>query len=196
MAVATLDGEALQIEAMPYPTYHDDTLKGDGLATDPLGINTDTMSAANVEKLKRLLGVDETVLYDNQSGSATSSISLTESPMNFEKVKVYFGTPIGTVSANSNIGVSYTEVLTRTFSYSAAAGHGYLTLNGFFYGTNSNQSNPYFTVGQFTGCNTTTWTQGASGIINKVGTTTSSTNPTWIAIHKIVGIHRIAGGNN
>ena len=49
----------------------------------------ESFSQQHLDYLKRALGVDETVLWENSSGStAESGISLSESPYNFEKLAI------------------------------------------------------------------------------------------------------------
>ena len=134
--------------------------------------------------------VDETSLFTSDAGDGSPVLS--ESPMNFERLKIYFGTTRSGTS-DVNIGMSYTEVLTSTLTggRQGSPSSGYLTLQGMFYGDNSTQANPYITFGQFTGCNTTTWTRGASGIIYNLSTGTASTSAGWIVIYKVIGVNRI-----
>ena len=61
---------------------HDNTLTGNGTPESPLGVANSS---------------DETVLWENSSGS-TSSVSLSESPYNFEFVDIYAGSRNGNVT--------------------------------------------------------------------------------------------------
>lgn len=146
---------------------------------------------ADTENNRWVVEADETVLFSDDTGSG--SLTLSETPMNFERLKIFFGTP-RTGTAGSNTGMSYTEVLTSTLEGGRQGGPsaGYLTFQGVFYGTNSSQSNPYISVGQFSGCNTTTWTRGSSGTIFKLSDKSVATDSQWVAIYKIIGVNRIA----
>ena len=151
---------------------------------------TITETANDLTVASNVRGVDETSLFTSDAGDGSPVLS--ESPMNFERLKIFFGTTRSGTS-DVNIGMSYTEVLTSTLTggRQGSPSSGYLTLQGMFYGDNSTQANPYITFGQFTGCDTTTWTRGASGIIYNLSTGTASTSAGWIVIYKVIGVNRI-----
>lgn len=155
----------------------------------------ESFSQQQLDYLKRALGVDETELYSDDTGGVNPTLS--ETPMNFERIKIWFGTP-RTGTAGRNIGMNFIEVLTSTLTggRQGEPSAGYLPLQGVFYGDNSNQTTPYMSIGQYTGCNTTTWSRSTNGnIIQILSPSSTQQSNDWIRIYKIVGIHRIAGGN-
>ena len=65
----------------------------------------------NVSALQRLMGIDETVLYDGFLSGAGSTAQLSESIKNFTKVKIYGKTDDGGLGTGTNYPV-YTEAYT------------------------------------------------------------------------------------
>ena len=137
----------------------------------------ESFSQQQLDYLKRALGVDETVLYDcsNTYVYGTNSVTLSESYKNFEVIKIL----------NSKGDVQ------------------------FYYPANS-QSVALFTLIHIT--NSYLWLipwtftsdtvyAGTTGKLWTVGTTTSidvesnAIHDRWIQPIKIIGIHRISGGN-
>ncbi len=146
---------------------------------------------ADTENNRWVVEADETVLFENLDGAINPT--LVESPMNFERLKIYFGTSrIGSVGVN--VGISFTEVLTDTLigGRQGSPSNGWITLCGFFNGNNTTQGTPYMTFGQYSGCNTTTWTREAGGTLFRVTDQNVQSNSGWQFIYKIVGVNRIA----
>lgn len=147
----------------------------------------ESFSQEQIAYLKRALGVDETLLYsglktNGDGGSATYTLS--ELPTNFQKIKVYCcacdnGFP--TTDAG-NCGIAFFEW--DTTMYTPANTFIPVLMNGNS-GSNFTQ---YWTSANVSGIRTTTWT--VQGSLNS-----ATTNARWFHIYKIVGIHRIAGGN-
>lgn len=146
----------------------------------------------DVENNRVVAEIDETVLFDDDTGVASPTLS--EIPMNFERIKVFFGTSrSGTVA--KNIGMNYTEVLTSSLTGGRQGNpsNGFLTLQGFFYGDNSAQTTPYMSIGEYANCHTTTWSRKGNGYIialDSAGSTQAASS--WIVIYKIIGINRVS----
>lgn len=139
----------------------------------------ESFSQAQLDYLKRALGVDETVLWDNAAGAFTATLN--ESLFNFEKIKVFQSTNNG-----SSIQEFYTSDLTgNAFTVGAA----YVSLGNQIYIFSSDWS----------------ITDNGTKVVstNKgyglVGTSSSVTyygnNQYNGKIRRIVGVGRIAGGN-
>lgn len=146
---------------------------------------------ADTENNRVVAEADETELYTSDVGGI--GITLSETPMNFERLKIFFGTS-RSGTAGANLGMSSMEVLTSTLEGGRQGdpSAGYITFVGFFYGTNSTQDKPYITCGQYTGCNTKNWTRGTSGTLFKIADATSSSSSQWLVIYKVIGVNRIA----
>lgn len=137
----------------------------------------ESFSQQQLDYLKRALGVDETVLYDcsNNYVYGTDSVTLSESYKNFEIIKVL----------NSKGNVQF---------YYPANNQG-VTLF-----TLTNISNAYLWLIPWTFTSDTVFS-GATGKLWTVGSTTAvdvannAVANRWIQPIKIIGIHRIAGGN-
>ena len=137
----------------------------------------ESFSAEQLAYLKRALGVDETVLWENTDGVSSTNFPLTlsESISNFERVKIFWR------PWSSNYTVS--EKFTTDTQYFLEAD----------WGSVASDSSTY----HFLCCISI---NGTSATFNKQifqqwGTTTINNNSTNFRIYKIVGIHRIAGGN-
>lgn len=137
----------------------------------------ESFSAAQLAYLKRALGVDETVLYDcsNNYVYGTNSVTLSESYKNFEIIKIL----------NSKGNVQF---------YYPANNQGVALF------TLTNISNAYLWLIPWTFTSDTVYS-GDTGKLWTVGSATSIDVPSnavsqrWIQPIKIIGVHRIAGGN-
>jgi hypothetical protein len=140
------------------------------------------LTSAQIQALKEALGIDETVLYSGiqtigDGGSATYTLS--ESPTNFQIIKVYCFANNNDFSETGNKGVGVFEWDTTI----------YLATNTFIpqlmNGGSGTAFNQYWTSANVNGIRTTTWT--VQGSLNS-----ATSNARWFHIYKIVGIHRIA----
>ena len=137
----------------------------------------ESFSQQQLDYLKRALGMDETVLYDcsNNYVYGTNSVTLSESYKNFEIIKI--------LNSKGNV----------QFYYPANSQNAALF-------TLTNMSNGYLWLIPWTFTSNTVYS-GATGKLWTVGTTTAVDVPSnaplnrWIQPIKIIGIHRIAGGN-
>ena len=137
----------------------------------------ESFSAQQLDYLKRALGVDETVLYDcsNNYVYGTNSVTLSESYKNFEVIKI--------LNSKGNVQFFY------------PANNQGVTL---FALTNITNDYLWLIPWRFT---SDTVYSGDTGKLWTVGTTTSVSvasnagSNRWIQPIKIVGIHRISGGN-
>ena len=144
----------------------------------------ESFSQQQLDYLKRALGVDETVLWSGVSLNAT----LSELPTNFERIRIEFGTPV--TNTGNNIGRGCIEV---SMDYVDTSNNGSIFLSTFFNGDGSNNT-PYYTSGFVIGIRTLTW-QTAWAAFGQVFGTVKNTGTSWFRLNKVVGIHRIAGGN-
>lgn len=137
----------------------------------------ESFSQQQLDYLKRALGVDETVLYDCSDNYVygTNSVTLSESYKNFEVIKI--------LNSKGNIQLFY-----------PANNHGVALV------TLMNITDAYLWLIPWTFTSDTVFS-GATGKLWTVGATTTLDVPSnavsnrWIQPIKIVGIHRIAGGN-
>ena len=148
----------------------------------------ESFSAEQLAYLKRALGVDETVLYSGlktigDTGSATYQLS--ESPLNFQYIKVYCCALDGSFTPESshvNQAVSMVEWDTTIYTpYNTFIS---LLMNGQV-GTSFAQ---HWISANLSGIRTTSWS--VQGSLDN-----GTSNSKWFHIYKIVGVHRIAGGN-
>lgn len=140
----------------------------------------ESFSQQQLEYLKRALGVDETVLWENASGAL--SFTTSESINNFERIIIYVKSgqtakvqaviiPMCDTNLNGNIVVTWTDNFTGawhviTFCCSMTRNNNTFTIDtGYYMGVNNSDS---FAKGS---------------------------NNTTIQFFKVIGIHRIAGGN-
>lgn len=144
----------------------------------------ESFSQQQLDYLKRALSVDETVLWSGASLTA----ALSELPTNFERIRIEFGTPIA--NTGDNIGRGCIEV---SMEFVDTSNDGSIFLSTFFNGDSSNH-NPYYTSGFVVGIRTKNWATAWTAF-GKVFDTTKSTGNSWFRLNKIVGIHRISGGN-
>lgn len=147
----------------------------------------ESFTAEQIAYLKRALGLDETVLYSglksiDDGGSATYTLS--ELPTNFQIIKVYCCANDNTfpTSQDGNCGIAFVEwdttIYTRPSTFIP------VLMNG-----NSGTSfTQFWTSANVNGIRTTTWS--VQGSLNN-----ATSNARWFHIYKIVGIHRISGGN-
>lgn len=139
-----------------------------------------------------VIRADETVLFEGSAG-ASDTITLSESPMNFERIKVFYGSHArsdGTINANTkDVGVGFTEFMPdetntviletkfiydpTTQTYAGEINHG---------------------VAAYYNTMTTTWTRIISGWSQSwfTGGGTIRTDFNFVHVHKIIGVHRIA----
>ena len=150
----------------------------------------ESFSQQQLDYLKRALGVDETVLYEGIPGTAYGgSIVISEPITNFRSYKIYL----------RNTERQQQSVIERFVDTSNnGTGNNLVTLESFQAGIN----NDFFTVNS--GC--ATWSSDwktlsysggwAAWANNSAGWARISTDASNLPyIQKIIGIHRIAGGN-
>ena len=152
---------------------HDNSLSGNGTVESPLGLN-------------------ETVLFEGSAG-AGDTITLSESPMNFERIKVFYGTHArsdGAINATTkDVGIGFTEfmpdetntiVLETKFMYDPT--------------TQTNAGEINHGVAVYYNTMSTTWTRTISAWsqswFNGGGTVRTDLN--FVHVHKIVGVNRKA----
>lgn len=133
----------------------------------------ESFSQQQLDYLKRALGVDETVLWEDATGTSQSTTcTCSEALTNFELVRITFKT-----------NDQYKQCVTYPgdssgFPYSVVS-----TYSGTIYSKNSMWSPD---------ADRLTLTRSACTESNNYGTI-NNTNVIWIV--KVVGIHRISGGN-
>ena len=139
----------------------------------------ESFSQQQLEYLKSALGMDETVLFT--SDSAVSSATLSESPYNFERLKLVIGentTGYGVAEMTFNIASSTTDIVTAFFTGKSNANVMLLR----FELTSSDISS--VSIASYT-------TNFTSGTTVSVG----HSSGLLTCIYKVIGIHRISGGN-
>lgn len=145
----------------------------------------ESFSAQQLAYLKRALGVDETVLWDGNGTPATiSNLVLSESVKNFERVRITFssdlpgGSPPGKNIQDVERPTANGDWFSVVFSGGIAANLFHLYTGVFAFTTNGTK----FTYHSIYHC----WGHGS-------GSYEQSSDS--IKCLKVVGIHRISGGN-
>lgn len=134
----------------------------------------------NISALQRLMGIDETVLF---SGEASTAITLSESPLNFNKIRVY--TRVGaTVGGVQNFGCgSYSEFLPYS-DFNCAL------ITGMFAGTSGSEANIYNVATKWIGTSGKNWSRTFYGFRAFTATGGYTTAGNWISPYVIVGVGR------
>lgn len=134
----------------------------------------ESFSQQQLEYLKRALGVDETVLWTGEASGVNATMNLSEAYTNFEKLRF--------VLDEGNSAIPYWESYCMTNGTVLYAG---------FVRTNSGNAE-VATLWSLTSSNSNTTLTISAATIRTNGGTTSTNNA---KVRKIVGIHRISGGN-
>lgn len=155
-----------------------------------------TLSAGEGIKLDTsipgIIGIsnDETILFEGSAGES-DTISLSESPMNFERIKIFYGTHArsdGAINATTkDVGIGYTEfmpdetntvVLETKFLYDPTTQTAAATIN--------------HGVAVYYNTMTTTWTRIISAWSQNwfLGGGTVRTDFNFVHVHKIIGVNR------
>ena len=141
----------------------------------------ESFSQKQLDYLKRALGVDETVLWE---GADATSFTTSEAIENFDEIHFYVNGGEGTnkVMAKAVLPMGWTDYSSNlAFSYGAPYSiDGTLAIT---WTTRYSRSNNTFTF-------TSSYYGGGSG-----STPTANGNNNVGHMYKVVGIHRIAGGN-
>ena len=150
----------------------------------------ESFSQQQLDYLKRALGVDETVLWEASSpiDVKVTSIQLSESPMNFERIKIYFGSGDTIGTGNSLLGAAeFYPALTQIAES--------ITLSAVLAGKSGTEGEYFLAFDEWSNIHTTTWTHLYGAVQNIRAHDYLGGNDKWCNPYKIVGIHRIAGGN-
>lgn len=156
----------------------------------------ESFSQQQLAYLRRVLGVvDETVLYENTNGEELQNgITLSESRLNFESIKITYcittnagPTVIEIPMLGINRGSRFIQTLMGAYDNHEPTTAGYCLYWQVF----------------FTNCTDTYLHSQSSQFIGKVGFINASTPGTWTqgannavpVVYKVVGVHRISGGN-
>lgn len=148
----------------------------------------ESFSQQQLAYLKRALGMDETVLYEGVNGSYTSGFTLSEPLSNFERVRFYvYCRESATIS--SDTAVKIVEISTL-----GATG------NGLNFGLVDQYANTSWCLAwclSWSTTNSLTYTIATSRYIGAQNNsyTNPGTNLSAPHVCKVVGIHRISGGN-
>lgn len=136
----------------------------------------ESFSQQQLEYLKRALGVDETVLYDN---GTTTSATLSEYAYNFELIKVFFARGDANKTVQElTVNQSSTSI---QLSQMAAYGNNWVSIFAYQYSISGLTISPSSYIKELA------FQTGTTAV-----TVRNTTAPT---ILKVVGVHRIAGGN-
>ena len=134
----------------------------------------ESFSQQQLDYLKRALGVDETVLWEGSYTTGTA-IQMSEAFANFDEVKVFYKSNDNVSSVFRFSPADNTLPYLNLFSYWVPSAKNSLSVKGAMFTLTSD---------------TIVFTRGISG--NTPGTITEASP---ITITRVVGIHRIAGGN-
>lgn len=134
----------------------------------------ETFTAAQVEYLKRAMGIDETVLYENSTGSG--SVQVPEDISNFERLGITYKT------WSDQAGLQYVEV---------PADQTLFTLGSDYVPASSSVAHFYTRLTYAS----LTLTCARHCYVNSGSPSTVSDGTSTFKFLKIVGIHRISGGN-
>lgn len=138
----------------------------------------ESFSAQQLDYLKRALGVDETVLWEGncltQGGAA---VTLSESASNFEKIAVY-------AIPNPSGSFDYPQI----FTYDGSC-----TMGAFICPFMTSKVKGKFTYARWTITNGTSFDLTDAGQTDSYPTVNFDNS--YGGVVKVVGIHRIAGGN-
>lgn len=148
----------------------------------------ESFSEGQIAYLKSALGVDETVLFD-ADGTPVLNPTLSELPTNFERLRIVYGSP-NTSTVGNNIGVETMDIQSSLINSNS---NGSLFMTYCFSGEVSVKT-PYAVAAYYTGVKTMSWTC-LWATYGQLYSGTKNESTIWIRIHRIVGIHRIAGGN-
>ena len=182
--VSALNGSAIaQYGAEKQFITHDSTLcHVSNSAQYALGVNLPNISA----DLARMMGVDETVLWESETtaGTQSTAYNLTESCSNFDKIKIYFknndgyGSMFETLSYNTkfNLGVcehfsGSNNAIIKYTEANLADNKLYVDTSGFIWYRPGAATPTAYTI-----------------VSGKVETSK-------IYVQRVIGIHRISGGN-
>lgn len=145
----------------------------------------ESFSQQQLDYLKRALGVDETVLWTGSISNTTASGSLSEATGNFERIKVYIRAT----------GVTDQSTVVHELSLVYRSNNGYDALTYVSaYEKHSNVTTQNMIYIHFTGAyGTGVKLESGSKWVGSVFTEGVTTYN--FALVKVVGIHRISGGN-
>lgn len=141
----------------------------------------ESFSQQQLDYLKRALGVDETVLYEDPNNYGVNSCTLREAATNFEYIDLIVGYP-----GLSN-GINYVRIPSSTsylhFTYQAGNGATdyFARVYGTLVDTEMNITHCKMMYSQYS-------STSADAIRNDYANDMK-------CIYKVVGVHRIAGGN-
>ena len=128
---------------------------------------------------------DETVLYSsNQLDVKVSSINLSESPTNFERIKIYFGS--GDIAGPGNTLFGSVEFYTSATQVEA------ITLSAVLAGASGDAGAYHFAFDEWGGIHTDTWTHIRGAVKNFSNGAYAPDNDKWCNPYKIIGINRIS----
>ena len=143
----------------------------------------ESFSQQQLDYLKRALGVDETVLWEGKAAMSNNpSLTLSESAMNFKFVDIY------SLPHNHNDIAVVTRIYTGTLAGNTDV-EGSFTIIGHAGGGGFRINNAYLGIVNYTTMKFTEQKQ-----TSLIGTNVTTAN-TLNSIIKVVGVHRIAGGN-
>ena len=163
------------------------TRDGDGRGIAQSYICPETLTSVQILQIQKALGIDETVLFSNTWTTDTSaSIALSESPANFEWLDIYYG--FGGNSSGGNCNVGHLRIPADKYD-----GLSLITL--FSSTPTDSATNTYLALQTLTGTKTATWSRTSYYYaLASAYNQTFQTGSSFTRIHKIVGVHRIAGG--
>lgn len=147
----------------------------------------ETLTSAQILQIQKALGIDETVLFSNSwTADTATTITLSETPANFEWLDIYYG--YGGNSSGGNCNVGYLRIPADKYDG--------LPLATLFSSSPTDAStNVYIALQTINGSKTSSWTRTSYYYAFATAYNQSfQTGSSFTRIHKIVGVHRIAGG--
>ena len=142
----------------------------------------DSLTSAQVAALQNALGIDRTTLYEGAWRDVNSSITLPESPLNFEYIEVVCDCQRHATENVGNRTIRFIPSRSRVLSV-------LICLSG--NATSPTNSNFYYVTKTIANVNTKTWTIVAGNGHFNVRTNSNGNNSAWVRIREIYGIHRI-----
>lgn len=136
----------------------------------------ESFSQQQLDYLKRALGVDETVLWEGTYTSDNAGITFSESYKNFEFIRVEYANNDG-MNESKLIPTNQTATMINLPSFYVGSAQTHVALKDAQY-TIGNTSLVYL-----------------RGVDMNIGASTTVTAVCHITVYKVVGVHRIAGGN-
>jgi hypothetical protein len=141
-----------------------------------------SLTSAQISAMQNALGIDRTTLYEGDWRGVNSSITLQETPLNFEYVEVVCDCARDATENVGNRTIRFIPSLSRVLSV-------LIVMNGNV--ASPTNGNFYYVTKTIANVNTKTWTIVAGNGHFNVRSNSNGNNNAWVRIREIYGIHRI-----